>query len=151
MADSRVQSYRDLNVWQAARVLASEVYMLTRLFPQEERFGLTSQLRRAAISVASNIAEGHGRRLPQAFINHLSIARGSASEVETQLIIAVDVGYLDAHAIDPLLERTDEISRMITGLQRSFESKKTNAKQTLPPNSPSPLSLTTPPHYSCGY
>lgn len=124
MAESKIQSYQELKVWQASRELAKHVYQMTAGFPGEEKFGLTSQLRRAAVSIASNIAEGHGRRQTQAFINHLSIARGSVSEVETQLIIASDLGYLAPDRITPLLSLADEISRMITGLQRSLQSRK---------------------------
>ena len=123
MAEARIQSYRELKVWQASRELASEVYQLTGDFPREEQYGLISQLRRAAVSIASNIAEGHGRRLPQVFKNHLSIARGSASEVETQLIISADLQFVTPDRIKPLLKKIDEISRMITGLQRSLDSK----------------------------
>lgn len=123
MTDASIQSYRDLKVWQMSRELASEVYRLTSHFPADEKFGLTSQLRRAAVSIASNIAEGHGRHLPKAFNNHLSIARGSASEVETQLIIAADLQFIDVDRIKPPLAKLDEISRMITGLQRSLQRK----------------------------
>jgi four helix bundle protein len=123
MAEASIQSYRDLKVWQMSRELASEVYLLTNHFPPDEKFGLISQLRRAAISIASNIAEGHGRRLPKAFNHHLSIARGSASEVETQIIIAADLQFIDVTRIEAPLAKLDEISRMITGLQRSLENK----------------------------
>ncbi len=123
MADEAINSYQDLKVWQDARLLATQIYRLTAGFPQEERYGLISQLRRAAVSIASNIAEGHGRRQTQAFLNHLSIARGSVCEIETQLIIASDLGFVRPDTIKPLLARSDEISRMITGLQRSLQSK----------------------------
>jgi four helix bundle protein len=138
---AQVNSFRDLKVWQEARILATEVYKIAAIFPSDERFGLISQLQRAAVPVASNIAEGHGRRQTQAFINHLSIARGSVAEVETQLIIACDLGYADSDKIAPLLSQADEISRMITGLQRSLQNRRD--AQSLE------LFLDPPPHSSC--
>lgn len=83
--------FRELHVWQLARLLATDVYRLTATFPPSEQFGLTSQLRRAAISISSNIAEGHGRRLDGAFVQFLRIAIGSTNEVESLLVIASDL------------------------------------------------------------
>src|SRR5438445_9882804 len=91
-----VQSYQDLKVWNIAMQLALEVYRITEPFPQSERFGLTSQLRRAAVSVASNIAEGHARSTRGEFRNFLSVARGSTIEVEVQLFLAEQIGYVQA-------------------------------------------------------
>ncbi len=122
MGDTAIKSYRDLKVWQAARCWVVATYRVTATLPGDERYGLTSQIRRAAVSVPSNIAEGHARRQTNVFINHLAIARGSIAEVETQLVIAVDLEYLDSDTIAPLLRGADEISRMITGLQRSLQS-----------------------------
>jgi len=116
----RVQSYRDLRVWNTAVELTLEVYRITESFPQSERFGLTSQLRRAAVSVASNIAEGHARSTRGEYQNFLSIARGSAIEVEVQLFLAEQLGYVQSSVIIKARRHCDAISRMITNLKRSL-------------------------------
>jgi four helix bundle protein len=90
----RVQSYRELRVWKTAVELTLEVYRVTESFPPSEQFGLKSQLRRAAVSIASNIAEGHGRSTRGEYRNFLSTARGSAIEVEVQLFLAEQIGYV---------------------------------------------------------
>jgi len=100
----KVTSYRDLIVWQRAMDLAHLVHEITRTFPNEERFGLTSQIQRSAASIPSNIAEGHGRTHLREYLHHLSIARGSLVELETQLAIAAQRKYLsggigNAHSI----------------------------------------------------
>ena len=87
-----VKSYRDLSAWQKARLLVKEVYLLTAAFPVGERFGLVSQMNRAAVSIPSNIAEGYGRATTQDYLHFLRIARGSAYELETQLVLAQDLG-----------------------------------------------------------
>jgi four helix bundle protein len=110
MAQS-IRDFRDLIIWQRAMALAKEVYRITKSFPREEKFGLTSQLRRAALSVPSNIAEGHARQ-GREFYNFLSIARGSLAEVETQLLFAVEVGYLANHHLESVLSLAEEIKRM---------------------------------------
>ncbi len=109
-------SYRDLLVWQKARVLAKDIYILTRSFPRNETFGLVSQMRRSAVSIACNIAEGQGRWTRPDYRHFLLIARGSAFELETQIIIAADIGYIDDP--DALTERTNEIARMLNALLR---------------------------------
>lgn len=93
-----VESYQDLTVWQRAMQLARETYQVTQTFPNDERFGLTSQMRRAAVSIPSNIAEGWGRQTTNQYIQFLQVAQGSAAELETQLILAVDLGFLTAQA-----------------------------------------------------
>jgi len=118
-----VQHYRQLKVWQKAMDLAEQCYQATRTFPKEELFGLTSQIRRAAASVPANIAEGQARYHTKEFLNHLSMARGSLMEVETFLLLSQRVGLLTAQAVDSLLTLTDEISRMLTGLRQSLESR----------------------------
>jgi four helix bundle protein len=118
-----VQHYRQLIVWQKAMDLAEQCYQVTRDFPSEEKFGLISQLRRAAASVAANIAEGQGRHHIKEFLNHLSMARGSLMEVETFLLLGERVGYVTSEKIQPLLSLSDEVSRMISGLRNSLESK----------------------------
>ena len=113
----KVQSYRELKVWQLAMDLAEQCYLMTRKFPKEELFGLTSQIRRAAASVPANIAEGQGRRSTKEFLHHLSIARGSLMEVETHLLLSHRVGLLNQEALGRLLTMAEEISRMLSGLR----------------------------------
>ncbi len=116
----RVQSYRDLRVWNAAVELTLEIYRITELFPASERFGLTSQLRRAAVSVASNIAEGHARSTRGEYRNALSIARGSAIEIEVQLFLAEQIGYVQAPMLTKARVSCDAVCRMITNLKRAL-------------------------------
>jgi four helix bundle protein len=118
-----VQHYRQLIVWQKAMDLAEQCYQISRGFPMEERYGLISQLRRAATSVAANIAEGQGRHHVKEFLNHLSMARGSLMEVETLLLLSERVGYTTAEMVRPLLSLSDEVSRMLSGLRTSLEAK----------------------------
>lgn len=106
-----VHNFRDLIVWQKAMALTVEVYKLTRQFPKEELYVLTSQMRRAAVSIPSNIAEGHARQ-GREFANYLSIARGSAAEMETQLLIAVQLGYLPPEGIEAAVGLLTEIRKM---------------------------------------
>lgn len=114
------QSYRDLKVWNTAVQLTLEIYRITDSFPQSERFGLTSQLRRAAVSVASNIAEGHARSTRGEYRNFLSIARGSAIEVEVQLFLAEQIGYVRSPMLVKARGYCESISRMITKLKRAL-------------------------------
>ena len=116
----RVESYRDLKVWNTAISLTLEVYRITQSFPPSERFGLTSQLRRAAVSVPSNIAEGHSRSTPGEYRNSLSTARGSVREVEVQLFLAEQLGYVQSSVLLKARDDCDAISRMITNLKRSL-------------------------------
>src|SRR5437016_8063113 len=110
---TKPQSYKDLNVWQKGIELAKLTYMLTAQFPTEERFGLVSQMRRAAVSIPSNIAEGAARNTRKEFTNFLYIAQGSASELETQLLICHELGFVDVDVSGILLKELDEISKMI--------------------------------------
>ena len=109
-------SYKDLIVWQKAKVLAGEIYRATESFPKQETYGLTSQLRRASVSVASNIAEGQGRLTKGEFQQFLGHSRGSLLELETQLAIAVDLHYLSAVELTRLEAKTAEVSRLLNGL-----------------------------------
>jgi len=118
-----VQSYRELIVWQKSMDLVRSVYELTKKFPNEERFGLSSQVRRAAVSVPSNIAEGQGRNSTKEFLRHLSISYGSLMETETQILIAEMQAYVTADECESLLLRSAEIGRMINGLAHSLEKK----------------------------
>jgi four helix bundle protein len=118
-----VQNYRDLIVWQKAMDVAELSYLVTRAFPKEEMFGLTSQIRRSAASIPANIAEGHSRTHTKEFLNHLSIARGSLSELETHLLLSRRIGLLEEPLLGRCLALTDEISRMLSALRNSLASK----------------------------
>lgn len=118
-----VQSYRQLIAWQKAFELVKRVYDLTRNFPKEEIYGLTSQIRRASVSISSNIAEGQGRDSTKEFLHHLSIAYGSLMEVETQILIAESLEYLKPEETKLVLEKTAETGRLINGLMRSLKNK----------------------------
>jgi four helix bundle protein len=111
-----IRSYRDLRVWASAVELTTNVYGATRAFPPDERFGLTSQVRRAAVSVAANIAEGHGRFTRGEYLNQLSHANGSLMEVETHVEIALRLGYLQASAAHDLFDGAASVSRQLTRL-----------------------------------
>ena len=109
-------SYRDLVAWRKAMILVRDIYRATRAFPSEERYGLTSQLRRAAVSVPSNIAEGQARYSRREFNHFLNNARGSLAEVETQIMLANDLGHLAAKDAETLLVQTSELGRILNGL-----------------------------------
>ena len=113
-------NYRDLVAWQKAIDLVEMVYSATKTWPREELYGLTSQIRRAAVSIPSNIAEGQGRASTKEFANHLSIAYGSLREVETQALIAERLGYLPSEKVKLLLDRTAEVGRLLNGLSNSL-------------------------------
>jgi four helix bundle protein len=114
-------SYRDLIVWQKATAMVTDIYRSTQHFPREEMFGLTSQLRRSAVSVASNIAEGQGRLSKGEFRHFLGQARGSLIELETQVFIGGNLGYLNPEAVTRLLESSGEVSRLLHGLIKSLQ------------------------------
>jgi four helix bundle protein len=122
-----VKHYGDLVAWQKAIDLVEEVYKITKTFPKEEVYGLTSQLRRAAVSVPSNIAEGQCRTSKD-FIHFLSMASGSLSEVETQMIIANRLGYVDSERAQHFAIRAAEVGRVIGGLSRSIAKLATSHK-----------------------
>ncbi len=119
---ARIESYRDLTAWQKAMALAAECYRFTAALPIEERYGLTAQIRRAAVSIPSNLAEGHNRRSRQAFANHVSIALGSQAEVETQIRLCVILHYVSESDTMPVLQLAAEVGRLLHGLVRSLES-----------------------------
>ena len=118
------QGYRDLVVWQQAMDVAVETYRLTSSFPKEEMFGLTSQMRRAAVSIASNIAEGEGRKSKNEFSHFLGIALGSKSELETQLILSERINLLKITDTEPIKKSLDDIGKMLTALRRKIGSQK---------------------------
>ena len=117
---STLKSYRDLIVWQRSIDLTGKIYSCTRQFPKEEIYGIVSQMRRAAVSIASNIAEGHGRNSTGEYRQFLGISKGSLYELETQLIVSNKVGYLSDEMLDNLLNNCDEISRLLNGLLKSL-------------------------------
>jgi four helix bundle protein len=117
------RSYRGLVAWQKAMKFVSEIYAVTQRFPSEERYGLTNQLRRASVSVPSNIAEGQARFSQKEFHHFLSQARGSLVEIETQLLIARDLQYLQPAKADALLAGADELGRVLNGLIASIKSR----------------------------
>ena len=118
-----IESYRDLVVWQKAMDLAEEVYKLCKLIPKDEQYGLTSQLRRAAVSIPSNIAEGFGRRSTAEYMHFLSVANGSLAEVETQLLLAIRFEYIFSAQSEKALSLRLEISKMLASLRRKLEEK----------------------------
>jgi four helix bundle protein len=115
--------YSDLRVWQEAMDLVTEIYQLTKVFPSSEKFGLANQLQRAAVSVPSNIAEGHGRKSTNAYLNHLSIAFGSLMELETQVQIAERLKFITKEDVTRLLAETDQVAKMLSALKKSLNKK----------------------------
>ncbi|MFZ5452836.1 MAG: four helix bundle protein [Thermodesulfobacteriota bacterium] len=114
------RSYRDLEVWKLSIDLVKEIYSLTAKFPGSEVYGLTNQMRRAAVSIPSNIAEGQGRKSNKIFCQYLDTAIGSVGELETQLIIAKEIEYITAEVLDSLLFVLTRIRKMITSLSRKL-------------------------------
>jgi len=121
-----IQSHRDLVVWQKAMELVVCVYRLSRSFPKEEVYGLTSQLRRAVVSVPANIAEGHCRTTAKDYASFLAIARGSVMEAETLLLIAVRLGYATEAACSEALSMCQQISKMLTSLRATLLKRSTS-------------------------
>ncbi|HXZ27066.1 MAG TPA: four helix bundle protein [Terriglobales bacterium] len=121
------RSYRDLLVWQKAKALAVDIYHVTEALPKAELYGLQSQLRRAAVSVASNIAEGQGRLTPGEFQQFLGHSRGSLLELETQLAIAADLKYLSAAQLERLLQASYEVLGLLNRLLDSLNSRRSRA------------------------
>lgn len=119
----KIQSYKELEVWQKAMKLVEIWYQITSEFPKEELYSLTSQIRRAAISIPSNIAEGQSRWSTKEFLRFLSIAKGSLSELETQLILAQRLNYLSEDKLNKIIELTNEIGKMVSGLRKSLIKK----------------------------
>lgn len=119
----KIQSHRDLSVWQLGMEITEHIYHLTRDFPADERFGLISQLRRAAVSVPANIAEGNARSSTKQYLHYLSIAVGSLAEIDTFLDLAVRLAYGQPVSIQRLTSLIGEERRMLRGLQRSLRAK----------------------------
>jgi len=119
-----VKSFEDLAVWKDARKFTNKIYMLTKKFPKEELYGLTSQIRRATVSIMSNIAEGFDRRSDKELTNFLSIARASSSEVQNDLYIALDLNYLSQVEFNQLYQEAKKIAKQINGLMNYLKSGK---------------------------
>jgi four helix bundle protein len=118
-----ITSFRDLRVWQSGMELVTQIYRLTQSFPREEQYGLTSQMRRAAVSVPSNIAEGHARESSKEYLNHLSIVQGSLAELQTQIEIATRLDFVEAEAARQTLELSAALSRQIFALRNAIARK----------------------------
>ena len=116
----KVKNYQQLIVWQRAMDLVEEIYRSTKDFPREELYALTNQIRRAAVSIPSNIAEGQGRRTTADFLRHLSIAYGSLRELETQALIARRLSYIAQARLEDVMNRTGEVGRLLNGLMASL-------------------------------
>ncbi len=114
--------HHKLKVWKRSLNFVTKIYKITALFPADEKFGLISQMRRAAVSIPSNIAEGAARNSKKEFINFLHIAQGSTAELETQILISRNLDFVTPNQADPLLQELEEISRMIIGLQNSLRT-----------------------------
>jgi four helix bundle protein len=120
-----IGSFRDLTVWRKSMGMVKVTYQATQCFPKEEMFGLTSQIRRAAVSIPSNIAEGYGRQSKGDYVHFLKIAQGSAAELETELILATEIGLLSKGPSEQLLRELDEVKKMLYSLIRSpYNGKK---------------------------
>lgn len=117
-----IKNYRDLLVWQKAMDLATEIYRLTNLLPREETYNLSSQMRRAAVSIPSNIAEGQQRKATKEFINFLSFAKGSNAEIQTQLLLCVRLNYFTENQIDTAVALSEEISKILTKLSANLSA-----------------------------
>lgn len=116
----KIKDFKELTVWKKSIQLVKEVYIATNDFPRSEAFGLTNQIRRSAVSIPSNIAEGQARNSTKEFMHFLSIARGSCAELETQLIIACELGYLTQSKTVEFVGQVNEIQRMLNGLMNAL-------------------------------
>ena len=116
-----LKNYKELKVWQKSYQLCLEIYRITAKFPREERFGLTSQIRRAVVSVPSNIAEGYGRRTTSDYIRSLYIAYGSNCELETQMMLSGDLDYMDRAVLKDVEDKIHEVERMLKALIKALK------------------------------
>ncbi len=117
-----LRNYKELLVWKKAYQLCLDVYKITKVFPNEEKFGLVSQIRRSAVSVPSNIAEGYSRGSRAEYIRALYIAYGSHCELETQIILSGDLGYVESESLERIQKDIGDIERMLTGLIKSLKN-----------------------------
>jgi four helix bundle protein len=119
----KIASFRELRVWRAGMDLVEDVYRLTAGFPRSEVYGLASQMQRAAVSVPANIAEGHTRSYTREYLHHIAIAHGSLAELETQIEIAMRLGYVEPHQASVLTERSAAVSRQLTALRTALSER----------------------------
>jgi four helix bundle protein len=129
-----LKDYRDLVVWQKAMEFVERIYRASDRFPKLEEYGLKAQIRRGAVSVRSNIAEGHSRTSTREYLHHLSIARGSLCEVETQLLLAGRLHYLDESDTKQLIEASAVVKRLMNALLSALRNRLTSQPPTLNPN-----------------
>jgi four helix bundle protein len=118
-----LKNYKELQVWQKGYQLCLQIYKITKKFPKEEQYGLISQIRRAAVSVPSNIAEGYGRKTTSDYLRSLYIAYGSNCELETQIMLSRDLNYIFSNDSEKLLNEIREVERMLKALIKSLENK----------------------------
>jgi four helix bundle protein len=138
MENHKIRSYRDLRIWQEGMNIAEACYQITQTFPREEIYGMTSQIRRSAVSIPANIAEGYGREYRAEYLQFLRIAQGSLKELETHLLLSVRVKLATNQTIEPLLNRCESLGKMIRSLIRSLQNKTKNTYNFL---LPTPYSL----------
>ena len=127
----QLNSYRDLDVWKQSRLLVKSIYNLTKKFPKEEQFGLTNQLRRASISIPSNIAEGCGRNYSKDSIQFFFVARGSLYEIETQLILSSDLDFISEEEFKNIEEQVTKCKKILNGFINYYQSKMESNKSTM--------------------
>ena len=137
MGIGAIKSFKDLEVWVTARGLVKDVYLASGALPKEEMYGLTSQMRRSAVSVPANIAEGHSRRSTKDFINFLSISIGSLAELETYICVAVDLEYFSPKQLEHITGKIERLQRQLHNLRSALRKK----DDTLIPNPQSPIPL----------
>ncbi|MBE9038247.1 four helix bundle protein [aff. Roholtiella sp. LEGE 12411] len=123
MTQALTQSYRDLKVWQEAMNLAESCYKITKSFPKEEIYGMTSQIRRAVVSIPANIAEGYGRRTRGEYIQFLYIAQGSLKELETHLLLSIRVELASSQTVNTILKQCESVGKLLLLLIRALENK----------------------------
>jgi len=132
-----IRHYRDLEVWQRAMDLVEQVYRIAKTLPTEERYGLTSQIQRAAVSIPANVAEGHSRTHRGDYLHHLSIARGSLAELETHLTLAVRLDLLDREAVLPIWDLCQRVGQLLNALIAALRRKEPEPRAPSPePRSP---------------
>jgi len=121
-----LKNYKELNVWQKSYKLCLHTYKITKHFPKDEMYGLTSQIRRSAVSIPSNIAEGYGRKTTLEYVRFLYIAYGSVCELETQMMISGDLGYVEKESLKELREEIGDVESMLKAMIKSLENKHLN-------------------------
>ena len=121
--DKKIRDYKDLLVWQKGMALVKRIYEITRTFPSDERFGLASQMRRAAVSIPSNIAEGQARHTRGEFVQFISHAEGSVAELDTQVLIAVNLDYCPTTTVQDVFLLIQELRKMLNALRRKLVSQ----------------------------